>query len=298
MDYKNVREWYIGALHRQFGHRAAELRFMQRHRILGGSNQILTVVVGTSAFGAIMSKFTHQWLIYIPLGFSLLAIALPAITRFLNYLPLAESHASARRKYGKITSEFQSVMAGCSPRQCMQFISDKSSWYADIMESAPPIPLDLWEEAGKEAENVGGDISGNMFHEVACLVEMSDDFLYSDSTIAPMPDQRRWRYSVTNARIRFYQKQLDISFDVEVVNPSTQEKEQYRCQGSGPMHNADGYITYTFCSPANEARWAGIMLLRIPSHGDIYGLWMTTNVNEDDKIPLGKISFHRQVKHD
>jgi hypothetical protein len=267
--------------------------------VLGTISQILTVLVGTTAFGALVdqvgSSNGQPWPFYTLACISILAAIFAAVTKFLNYFPLAEAHATARRKYGKITSQFESILAGNSLVECMQFIIDKMPDYSDIIEDAPPIPEKIWLRAGQEAEDKGKDVTEGVFRRVACKVELSDDFLYSETGMGAMEEERKWKYTVAKAEIKFFHKHMELSFEVEISHPSSRASEIYQCKGMGPLYNSVGCITYSFTSQDGSTQWNGVMLLRLPSRGDISGLWMATNVNEDGKIPVGKIALQRLV---
>ncbi len=128
---------------------------------------------------------------------------------------------------------------------------------------------------------------------------MKDLFLLCNNKIDKMPLDRGWRYELSDVLIKQHPRNIRIDFTLKIKYPTKAAGiDIFRCSGFGPFDGTVAYVKYGLYSDAkkfSDARWSGVMVLRIPKAGNIKGVWLTTSTNKDCVFPIGSITLKNIV---
>lgn len=135
-----------------------------------------------------------------------------------------------------------------------------------------------------------------VIEEIKCEGILVDSYLAGSEQWENMPEERAWKYELEDVVIKIYPNEISLEYVANVKHPGDVAIEVYKSYGKGLFTGEKGFIIYKY----EEIRkgfpnWEGMMLLRVPRRGRIYGFWMTTGVNRDDKFPIGRIELRRKI---
>jgi hypothetical protein len=132
--------------------------------------------------------------------------------------------------------------------------------------------------------------------DICCHGELCDLLhIDKDSSHVPTPDSDKWQMDLTNGRLRSSGGSAWFNFQLHV---ETAEGDRTRFQGfgQGAYEASSAYMVYRLQEDGRRRSrgWFGVMVLRIPMSGRMFGVWMTTNVLEGTHICMGTIRLERE----
>ncbi|MDY7036038.1 MAG: hypothetical protein SV375_07755 [Thermodesulfobacteriota bacterium] len=136
-----------------------------------------------------------------------------------------------------------------------------------------------------------------IIEEFQCEGTLFDTYIADPEKIVDMPRERRWLYELKDVLIKIYKdNRLSLEYKALVKSPHGNFTEVYKSYGSGPFVDGVAHIIYSFNEiDTGSPNWKGSMVLQVPRRGSIVGYWITTNVNRDNKFPMGTINLKRKV---
>ena len=140
-------------------------------------------------------------------------------------------------------------------------------------------------------------LEDKIIERIECEGTLCDTNLGDSEKIIQMPDERLWCYELKNVVIKRYKNnRLSLEYEALIQSPHDKSTEIYKSFGSGPFIDGVAHILYSFeKSKTGSPNWKGSMVLRMPKRGSIIGYWLTTNVNADNRFPIGRINLKRKV---
>jgi hypothetical protein len=152
----------------------------------------------------------------------------------------------------------------------------------------------LWFDISRVNGPVGPD--GEVLETIKCEGTLVDSYLGNSEKVVDMPEERRWTYELEDVLIKIYPNELSLEYNALIKSPHSKSTEVYRSYGSGPFIGGVAHIIYSYEKmETGSPSWKGAMVLRVPQRGLISGYWLTTDVNRDDKFPMGTITLKRQT---
>ena len=139
-------------------------------------------------------------------------------------------------------------------------------------------------------------VADKIIETIACEGTLADLYIGDSEKVVKMPEERRWIYELQNVLIKIYHNELSLEYKALIKTPHSNSTEIYRSYGSGSFIDGVAYIVYSYDEiKTRSPNWKGVMVLRVPRRGLISGYWLTTDVNRDDKFPIGLITLKRKI---
>ena len=133
--------------------------------------------------------------------------------------------------------------------------------------------------------------------DIYCSGE-SVDLLHvqSDGSYEPTPASECWYGTFRKGRLRSSGGNATFNFESEVKEPNGCTS-RFLGFSQGRMDGNDAYLVYRREEVGGEKNrnWSGVMVLRIPKGGSIFGMWMTTDFLAQPHIALGTIHLDREA---
>lgn len=140
------------------------------------------------------------------------------------------------------------------------------------------------------------ELAEQIIETITCEGTLVDLYLGNSEKVIEMPKERRWIYELQDVLIKIYQNELSLEYKALVKSPYSSSTEVYKCYGSGPFIDGVAHLMYSYHEEkTGSPNWKGVMVLRVPRRGSIIGYWLTTNVIEDKKFPMGIINLKRKI---
>jgi hypothetical protein len=132
--------------------------------------------------------------------------------------------------------------------------------------------------------------------DICCHGELCDLLhIDKDSSHVPTPDAEKWRMSLTNGSLCSSGGSAWFNFQLH-VRTTDGDRTRYKGFAQGAYEAGSAHMVYRLQEDeGGQGRgWFGVMVLRIPRSGRMFGVWTTTNVLEGTHVGLGMIRLERE----